>query len=392
MTLNLDKSTWKRVAFGDVAEASKEQCDPADGSIERYVAGEHMDTDDLRIHRSGEVGDGYLGPAFHRRFHPGQVLYGSRRTYLRKVAIADFGGVCANTTFVVQTRNSDVFLPDFLPFVMTSEPFHAFAITESKGSVNPYVNWSDIARYEFELPPLTEQKRLADLLWAAECEVRAVAGMANSIERMRSALRDTIFRDLDAEVVVAFESICLIASQNGLAAKKESRSGLTPMVNMGQMFRDEVLGKSDFERVSLPSRGFCLTAGDLLFARRSIVFEGAGTCCLVPELSEPHTFESSIIRVTPDSGLVDSTFLLHFFRSSSGRELMARIVRRGPVSGIAGSDLRKLSVPLPSKEVQERIVDDLSGFEPASSLVKHRLTRAKTMKASLSVGLFGPSA
>lgn len=106
MSLNLVKSGWKRVALGEVATSSKEKVEPAEGSIERYVAGEHMETDDLRIHRWGDVHETDLGPAFHRRFRPGQVLYGSRRTYLRKVAVADFDGVCANTTFVVATRTT----------------------------------------------------------------------------------------------------------------------------------------------------------------------------------------------------------------------------------------------------------------------------------------------
>ena len=69
-------------------------------AVDRYIAGEHMDTDDLQIDRWGEVGDGYLGPAFHRKFEAGQILYGSRRTYLRKVAVAEFDGVTANTTYV----------------------------------------------------------------------------------------------------------------------------------------------------------------------------------------------------------------------------------------------------------------------------------------------------
>ena len=168
MTLNLDKTAWKRVTMGEVVAASKEKVDPSDGSVERFIAGEHMETDDLRIHRWGDVGEVDLGPAFHRRFRSRQVLYGSRRTYLRKIAVAEFDGVCANTTFVVETKDEGVLLQEFLPFIMTAEPFHAFAISESKGSVNPYVNWSDIERYEFDLPPLDEQKRIADLLWAAE--------------------------------------------------------------------------------------------------------------------------------------------------------------------------------------------------------------------------------
>ncbi len=174
MTFNLDRTDWKRVTLGEVATASKDKVDPSDGSVKRFIAGEHMDTDDLQIHRWGDVGEVDLGPAFHRRFRPGQVLYGSRRTYLRKVAVAEFDGVCANTTLVVETRDEGALLQEFLPFIMTAEPFHAFAIAESKGSVNPYVNWSDIARYEFDLPPLDEQNPIADLLWAVEHHRRAV--------------------------------------------------------------------------------------------------------------------------------------------------------------------------------------------------------------------------
>src|SRR2546423_5416596 len=83
---------WRRVTFGDVVRKVKETADPESSGLERYVAGEHMDTNELQITRWGAIGDGYLGPALHRRFRSGQVLYGSRRTYLRKVALADFDG------------------------------------------------------------------------------------------------------------------------------------------------------------------------------------------------------------------------------------------------------------------------------------------------------------
>ena len=72
--------TYHLVKFGDVVRQVKDKVDPQTAGLERYVAGEHMDTDNLHIRRWGEVGDGYLGPAFHMRFEPGQVLYGSRRT------------------------------------------------------------------------------------------------------------------------------------------------------------------------------------------------------------------------------------------------------------------------------------------------------------------------
>jgi hypothetical protein len=105
---------WTRVAFGDVVRQVRDRVDPDESGLERYVAGEHMDTDDLRIRRWGQIGDGYLGPAFHMRFKPGHVLYGSRRTYLRKVAVADFEGITANTTFVIESKDPTVLLPELL--------------------------------------------------------------------------------------------------------------------------------------------------------------------------------------------------------------------------------------------------------------------------------------
>lgn len=157
---------WRTVRFGDVVRQVKDSVDPEASGLERYIAGEHMDTDDFRVRRWGEVGDGYLGPAFRMRFKPGHVLYGSRRTYLRKVAVADFEGICANTTFVLEPSTPEL-VPGFLPLVMTTEAFHAHSIEQSKGSVNPYINYRDLAWYEFPLPPVNEQVRIVEELRAA---------------------------------------------------------------------------------------------------------------------------------------------------------------------------------------------------------------------------------
>jgi len=72
------KPNGRKVKFGDVVRQVKDKVDPEKSGCERYIAGEHMDTDDLRIRRWGKIGSGYFGPAFNMRFRPGQVLYGSR--------------------------------------------------------------------------------------------------------------------------------------------------------------------------------------------------------------------------------------------------------------------------------------------------------------------------
>ncbi|WP_374604681.1 restriction endonuclease subunit S [Niveibacterium sp.] len=180
---------WRQVRFGDVVRQCKEKADPETSGLDRYIAGDHMDTDDLRLRRWGEIGSGYLGPAFHMRFKPGQVLYGSRRTYLRKVAVADFEGICANTTFVLEPKIPQEFLPEFLPFVMQTEAFHAFSIKKSKGSVNPYINFSDLAGFEFALPPVDEQIRLVELLSTAHDSADACASALDAAKLLlRSGL------------------------------------------------------------------------------------------------------------------------------------------------------------------------------------------------------------
>lgn len=153
--------------FGDVVREVKVNVNRTNNPYQYYVAGDHMDSEDLTIHRFGNFATDDVGPAFTRIFKPGQVLYGSRRTYLKKVAVADREGICANTTFVLESKDDSIFDNRLLPFFMLSEGFTQWSISHSKGSTNPYVLFSDLASYEFELPSIEQQRILADKLWAA---------------------------------------------------------------------------------------------------------------------------------------------------------------------------------------------------------------------------------
>lgn len=303
MSLELDKSAWKRVKLGEVVATSKEKVDPSDGSVDRFIAGEHMDTDDLKIHRWGDPSEVDLGPAFHRRFRPGQVLYGSRRTYLRKVAVADFDGVCANTTFVVESKDPGVLLQEFLPFVMTTEPFHAFAITESKGSVNPYVNWSDIARFEFDLPPLDEQKRIADLLWATEAELLARRAVLDAVDTLIAEFCLSTYRSLARTTpVVPITEIGELRMGRQKSPKYASGKYSTPymkVANIGSLefnlaeVEEMDFDESDRAKYTLEPGDILLTEGDIVspmnVGRPALVSEGVAGAC----------FQNTLIRVRP---------------------------------------------------------------------------------------------
>ena len=389
------KPGWTRVAFGDVVRQIKDHVDPTAAGLQRYVAGEHMDTDDLRIRRWGTVGDGYLGPAFHARFRPGHVLYGSRRTYLRKIAVADFEGVTANTTFVIETRDPNVLLPELLPFIMQTESFHEHSIKKSKGSVNPYVNFSDIAAYEFALPPLREQRRMAGALLHATALSESIVSLHAAAGRLVSAAAAREFAALQEGSVsmVRLSSVCSVGPQSGIYKSEEFRGRGVRIVQMGELFGHDVIDDATaMDRIDVSEReltGYALTSNDLLFGRRSVVLEGAGRCTLVASLREPAVFESSVLRVTLDPRRVDSRFMFEWFRSPIGTRQMKRIVTFTTVSGIAGSDLARLHVPLPSLEAQYQVSKRLSTLRSAISGPHNWLLRCQTLFSSINTAAFG---
>ena len=111
----IDKSSWTATKFGDVAIQQKVNVNREDTTLTKYVKGEHMSSEDIHLRSWGELQDEYLGPAFIRYFEEGDILYGSRRTYLKKVSIAPFEGITSNTTFVIKA-NEEKMDKRLLPF------------------------------------------------------------------------------------------------------------------------------------------------------------------------------------------------------------------------------------------------------------------------------------
>lgn len=223
--LRLDRSTWEIVKFGDVAIQQKKSVDRDTTGITKYVKGEHMYSEDLHLREWGELEDEYLGPAFIRLFDEGDILYGSRRTYLRKVTIAPFEGITSNTTFVIKPNEKKID-KRLLPFVMLSEGFSEHSIRNSKGSVNPYVNWKDLANYEFLLPPKEQQAELAELLWAMDEVIEKDLAV---LERLEIAFKVNANQSLNIGYADDFISLPKGWKVNKLKEIAKVNSGSTPL-------------------------------------------------------------------------------------------------------------------------------------------------------------------
>ena len=166
--------------------------------------------------------------------------------------------------------------------------------------------------------------------------------------------------------IVEFGSVLEDGTRNGIYKKKEFHGSGDKIVNMGELFAHHRLFDIPMKRVQLSDseqQRFRLQVGDLLFARRSLVAEGAGKCSIISEINEPTTFESSIIRARPNHEIADSLYLYYLFRSSYGAYILGSILRHVAVAGITGTDLVKLLIPLPPLPEQTAIARILSSLD-----------------------------
>ena len=157
-----------KVLLGDVVDRVKDKVDKDATDLEYYVGGEHIDGDEIMVHRKGLIQGSTIGPAFHMRFQRGDVLLMSRNPHLRKASMVDFDGICSDVSYICRTKDNDVLLQSLLPFILQTPEFWQFAEENKKGGLPFFLNWKDFARFEFELQTIERQRQIADLLWAME--------------------------------------------------------------------------------------------------------------------------------------------------------------------------------------------------------------------------------
>lgn len=153
----------RKVCLGDVATERRETFK---GDRDGYpiVGLEHLTPGEITL----SIWDDTVSETtFTKIFHQGDVLFGRRRAYLKKAAIAPFDGICSGDITVIAAK-PDRILPELLPFVIQNDGLFSYAVEGSAGSLSPRVKWEHLKNYEFALPDLDTQKRLADQLWSID--------------------------------------------------------------------------------------------------------------------------------------------------------------------------------------------------------------------------------
>lgn len=147
-------------SFGDISDCI-EQHDktPLENGLIRFIGLENIEPENFILQGFGNIED---GTTFTKRFSKNDVLFGKRRAYLKKVAVADFDGICSSDILVFRAKTKTM-LPELLPYYASSEAFMKQAVSTSAGSLSPRTKWRDLAGFELSIPDLKIQEKISSV-------------------------------------------------------------------------------------------------------------------------------------------------------------------------------------------------------------------------------------
>ncbi len=231
---------WQMVKFGDIAKHISKRVEPSETDLEIYVGLEHLDPDSLKIKRHGVPSDVEGQKLLVKK---GQIIFGKRRAYQRKVAVADWDCICSAHAMVLEAKPKNV-IPEFLPFFMQSDVFMNRAVAISEGSLSPTIKWKVLERQEFSIPSLRLQIDYLKLLSAInQCKLRTQQLLDNLSLQLR--IMQSKLQEEDFSCLKTVSELCEISRGKVLSKKYlEQNSGSYPVYS-SQTSDDGCIGNID---------------------------------------------------------------------------------------------------------------------------------------------------
>ncbi len=386
----MDKSLWPRVKFGDVVRLNTDRiADPVAEGVERYVGIEHIEPEDLRIRSWGLVAE---GTTFTNHFRPGQVLFVKRRAYQRKVAVADFEGVCSGDIYVLESKDPTLLLPELLPFLCQTDGFLNHAVGTSAGSLSPRTNWTQLAGYEFPLPPLTEQRWIADTLKASETVHYMLREASDATTLLYASLSNSVFARYGigqwpqpnataewkpcrlGDITRHDSPICYGIVQVG--DNVENGVPTVAIKNLGGDFETGVHRSADSIEVRYERSR--VREGDVLISIKGTI----GQIDIVPRGFKGN-ISRDIARIRLKTELVSERFFVHLWKSPPFKRHVRSLIVGTTRAELSISTLRNIVIPVPSHDLQEMVSMELEAIEQTESRLRNRLVAALAVHRQL---------
>lgn len=387
--LQLDKSDWKPVTFGDVVkEVQKSTKNPGADGIERVVGLEHIESECIHLRNWASIEE---ETTFTKTFRKGHVLFGRRRAYLKKAAVAEFDGICSGDITVMEAKKG--LLLELLPFLVCNDKFFDYAVQHSAGGLSPRTKFKDLANFDFLLPPKDQQAKLAELLWAADGVVgKHLNADTRFYALIKSGLNELILgaRTRKGRKPVKLEKI--INVKHGFPFKSEfwaEDDGNLPIaVTIGNYdysggFRFHSTTKKCYSG-TYPAE-YDLKPGDLLLAMTCQTPDGSilGIPGLVPEDGRLYLHNQRIGKIEPKKEGINLQFLYLVFLTDEFRRHVIASASGTKVLHTSPTRIMSYQIDLPSIEEQTAAVkkfDEIFSTRQAQAL---QVQQSKVLLKSL---------
>lgn len=218
---NLDKSNWKTYRFDQIAFNISERVDPNNTDLEVYVGLEHIDSESIHLKRHGSADD-VNGQKL--RFYPGDIIFGRRRAYQRKAALAEMDGFCSAHALVLRA-NPEVIDQELFPFFLHSDQFMHRAVDISVGSLSPTINWGTLKHEEFLLPPKEQQEEFLQLLIASDKYIQKLNSLKFQIDVITKSISATFLQKYRQKDSIKLGAVCTPKQWKTIASKELDDDG-----------------------------------------------------------------------------------------------------------------------------------------------------------------------
>lgn len=378
------------VKLGEVAREYKETCKGDKGDLP-IVGLEHLIPKDINLTCWSDDKEN----TFTKMFRKGHVLFGRRRAYLKKAAVAPFDGICSGDITVIEAIEDKLY-PGLLPFIIQNDALFDFAVEKSAGSLSPRVKWQHLQDYEFFLPEMAKQKELAELLWAMDRTKQAYKQLISATDELvksqflgqfgdplsnQRTWREKCIDDI-TENIIAGE--CL----NGEARiKNDGEKAVLKVsaVTYGYFKDDEYKVLDANTKIN---KNIFPQAGDLLFSRAN-TREYVGATALIEKDYPDLLLPDKLWKIVPTDE-VNVVFLKALFSMPIVRKVLSECATgtSGSMFNISMQKLKKLVIIVPPLDLQKQFAafvqqTDKSKFELNQALEALNATYKKLISENL---------
>ena len=373
--------------FEQIAINSTEKKKPVEEDRFTYLGLEHLDSGSLKVTRFGSE----VAPIGEKLvMHKGDVLFGKRRAYQKKVAIAPFDGIFSAHGMVLRPRE-DVIDKSFFPLFISSDYFLDAAIKISVGSLSPTINWRDLKTLEFELPDLATQRKLAETLWSINDTMETYKKLiAATDELVKSQFIEQFgLPDNNVKGYPLGRIGDVVSDVHYGTSAKASDNGKYVYIRMNNITYEGALDLSDIKRIDVADseiENYIVRYGDVLFNRTNSRDLVGKTC--VFDRKNPMIIAGYIIRLRMN-GLVLPEYLSLFMNTRYAKKLLFSMAK-GAVgqANINAKELQDISIIIPPIDEQREFLTlvrqtDKSKFELEKALSELTATYKRIIAENL---------